>query len=76
MPEEEKKPAEMREESGAEEDRGEEAGAPEPEKKPLKETLYDKIPLNFKQADILVKVLIGLLAVLLLYGVFTGSRMN
>ena len=41
--------------------------------KNMKEQLYDKIPLTFKQADILVKVLLALFAVMLIIAVLTGG---
>lgn len=37
-----------------------------------KERLYDKIPLNYRQVDILVKILLGLLVVLIIVGVVRG----
>ena len=54
-----------------------EAAAPEtppPENKTGIQRLYDKIPLTFRQADILVKVLIGLFVLVLIIGIATGSR--
>lgn len=39
-----------------------------------KESLYDKIPLSYKQVDIISKVLIGLLVVVLVIGIATGNR--
>ncbi|MDR2655498.1 MAG: hypothetical protein LBC56_05405 [Oscillospiraceae bacterium] len=51
--------------------------APKPgEKKTFKndkERLYDKIPLTYKQVDIIVKILLALLAGLLIYGIATGT---
>lgn len=38
------------------------------------ERLYDKIPLTYKQVDIIVKVLIGVLAVVLILGFIQGNR--
>lgn len=43
------------------------------EKKNVKETLYDKIPLTYKQVDILVKVLVALLFIALVIGIATGG---
>ncbi len=47
-------------------------GAPTPPKN-MKEQLYDKIPLTFRQADILVKVLLALFVVMLIIAVLTGG---
>lgn len=46
--------------------------APAPPKN-MKERLYDKIPLTFRQADILVKVLLALFVVVLIIAVLTGG---
>ncbi len=51
-----------------------EAAKPGPQN--AKEQLYDKIPLSYKQVDILVKVLVGVLVVALVVGVLTGSRLG
>lgn len=44
---------------------------PESQKNPV-ERLYDKIPLTYKQVDMIVKVLIAILAIVLIIGVATG----
>lgn len=41
--------------------------------KSAKEELYDKIPLSYKQVDIIVKVLLAVLGILVIIGVITGS---
>lgn len=53
---------------------GEEPPSDQAKPKNPKEKLFDKIPLTYKQADILTIVLIGALILLLIYGVVTGSR--
>lgn len=64
MPEEEKRPPQEPE-----------TPPDKPEAKaPLKETLYDKIPLTYRQVDILVKVMIGVIVVLLVVGTIMGNR--
>lgn len=40
-----------------------------------KEMIYDKLPINYKQADILVKVLFGILAIIIIYFIVTSGRM-
>ncbi len=47
-------------------------GAP-PDDRTAKERLYDKIPITFKQADILVKVLLFAFAVVLVIAVLSGG---
>lgn len=39
-----------------------------------KERFYDKIPLTYKQVDILVKVLVVVMVGLIIIGVLTGNR--
>ncbi len=36
--------------------------------------LYDRLPFSYRQVDIAVKVLIGLTAIVLVYGIITGTR--
>lgn len=40
------------------------------------EKLYDKIPLTYKQVDLIVKVLVGILILLLIVGIATGTRLG
>ncbi len=49
------------------------AEAPPPWKPPV-ERLYDKIPLSFRQVDILVKVLIAAFVLFLVFAVWQGQR--
>lgn len=41
-------------------------------RKNAKERLYDKVPLTYKQVDILTKVLIGILVAMMLYFIVTS----
>ena len=41
--------------------------------KTAKEQLYDKIPITFRQADILVKVLLVLFVVIVIVAILTGG---
>lgn len=45
-----------------------------PDERSYKEKLYDKIPLNVRQMDIIIGVLVGLLAAALVIGIVIGNR--
>ncbi len=45
-----------------------------PDERSYKEKLYDRIPLNVRQMDIIIGVLIGLLAAALVIGIVIGNR--
>lgn len=36
--------------------------------------LYDRLPFSYRHVDIAVKVLIGLIIILLVYGIIKGNR--
>lgn len=43
----------------------------EAEQKSVKERLYDKVPLNYRQVDVITKILIGIFAALMIYAIVT-----
>ena len=81
MDEQEKRPVETEAEETGESPESERDAKPEtqearPGPQNAKEQFYDKIPLTYRQVDILVKVLIGVLVVALVVGILTGSRLG
>lgn len=52
-----------------------ETAAPEqPDSKPAKEGLYDRIPLTKKQLDVIIVILVAAIIVFLVIGALVGNR--
>lgn len=69
QPEQAQEPEEEKEDAGAEEESKAREEAPPGN---LTTRLYDKLPINFKQADLIAKIAVGVLVVVVLIAIITA----